>query len=278
MIRPTRTTLSAVALAIASTLGAAAPALAQGDGPELRLFSSTIVEDIRRTGEAAAEMETDVVGSIEEMDRQLELYSASGCEGVEDDSGCGEMRRQLGATYGRMLDAMAEALPPMKEAISRSRDGLQGSLSRELGRGQSPSELMTMLLEDGTAQPIGSRPGGGDGNSLSERFRQYHSLVAGSAGGARRGQGGLALTAADIFLDMQDAVEFIDMTQDQIARSQIFVELDGSMPALTAEMESTVESVKRTLFGESEGDRPAVASLPRTESAEPGAFESDLEL
>jgi len=269
-----------LAVACFAVFGAGAASAQQGaEGPELRLFSSTIVEDIRRTGEAAATMELDVIGSVEAMDRQLELYQASACDGAGQDQGCGEMRRQLTESYGAMLDAMGEALPQMEDAIARSRDGLQQSLVSQLGRGASSTELMTLLLDDGGGT-ASSRPTRSDGSTrLSERFRQYHSLVAGSSNGTRGGRGALAVTAADIYLEMQEASELIAITRDEIARAQIANDIELALPRLTDEMEATVEGVKRVLFGEGDAAAATVATPPpRTgDTVGPGDFESELE-
>ena len=166
----------ALCLGSALSVGLGSPAIAQNNtgGPELRLFSSSIVEDIRLTGEAAAEMELDVQGSIEAMDQQLSLYKASACESAGEDPGCGEMRRQLGQTYGAMLGAMETALPQMENAIKRSRDGLRQSLSRQIGRGTTPTSLQEMLLGDGEASTTTRRRPSkrGGGARLSQRLKQ----------------------------------------------------------------------------------------------------------
>lgn len=258
-------------------------AQSSADGPELRLFSSSIVEDIRLTGDAAARMELDVQSSIEAMDQQLSLYKASACETAGEDAGCGEMRRQLGQTYKAMLDAMEEALPGMEDAIQRSRDGLQQTLSRQLGRQTSPTDLQSLLLDNGgTPGGAARRPSrAGGGARLSERFRQYHSLVAGSSGTARRGRGALAVTAADIYLDMEEAADLIALTRDEIGRAQIYIDIDQAMPGLTGQMESTVEGVKRILFGESDqliGPDDPPQPLGNDDPDDPAAFQSELEL
>lgn len=278
----TRCSLAGVAILI--VMGGTSAAGAQGvTGPELRLFSSTIVEDIRRTGEAAETMESGVLEGIEHMDQQLALYKASNCESASDDSGCSEMRRQLGQSYGTMLDAMEEALPEMQSAITRSRDGLQGSLVAQIGRGLSPTGLQHLMLdEEGPEQSsAAARPERAGSSRLSQRFQQYYTLVAGAQGGIRGGRGALAVTAADIYLDMQEAAELIQLTSDEIARSQIMIDLDQAMPGMTEQMELTVDGVKRVLFGEEEGLADPTMQLPpvvaSSEDAPTGVFASPLE-
>lgn len=259
-----------VSIVLLSTAGFPAISQAQNaTGPELRLFSSTIVEDIRRTGEAAQNMESGVLESIEYMDQQISLYRASNCETAGEDAGCAEMRRQLGQSYGTMLDAMEGALPEMQSAIERSRDGLESSLATQIGRGLSPTGLQELMLDEGgPATPARrARSAGTGGAKLSQRFQQYYTLVAGSVGGTRNGKGALAVTAADIYLDMQEAAELIQLTSDEIARSQIFIDLDQAMPGLTDEMEMTVEGVKRVLFGEETGSGDPSVQPPPVETA-----------
>lgn len=250
-----------LALAISLAFGSQAGAMNKaGSGPELRLFSSTVVEDIRRTGDAAALMETDIQASIQGMDQQLELYQAAGCEAAGEDPGCSEMRRQLGQTYSLMLDAMDRALPEMEAAINRSRSGLKDSLSRQLGRSMTPTSIQTMMLDDGPRASVRSSRRSGAAGRLSERFEQYHRLVAGAAASGKRGRGALAVTASDIYLEMEEASQLIALTRDEIARAQLYVDIDNAMPGLTGQMEETVTGVKRILFGE--GEFAGVAAAP----------------
>lgn len=261
-------TRCAVLVAMASAIPLNANA--QGaTGPELKLFSSTIVEDIKRTSEAAESMESGVLESIEYMDQQLALYKASNCESAGEDSGCAEMRRQLSQSYGTMIDAMDAALPEMQSAIERSRDGLQKSLVSQIGRGLSPTNLQSMMLDENkpvqrTRSSSSSRPGGA---KLSKRFQQYYTLVAGSVGSSRRGRGALAVTASDIYMDMQEAAELIQLTTDEIARTKIHIDLEQAFPVMTEQMEVTVEGVKKILFGESDDAMLASIEPPPAELA-----------
>ena len=123
-----------------------------------------------------ASMETNIQSSIQAMGQQLELYQAAGCE-VLKKTGCGEMRRQLGQTYGVMLDAMDNALPDMESAINRSRSSLEETLGRQLGRSMSPTAIQDMMLDDGSRVDSRSNRRTNAGR-LSQRFEQYHRLVA----------------------------------------------------------------------------------------------------
>jgi len=233
-------------------MSATATAQQSGEGPELRLFSSDIVESIRSTSEAASTMESGMIEVIETMDRQMALFKASNCEDAgQSDSGCAEMRRQLMGSYGQMLNKMSEALPQMQQAIDRSRDGLKKSLGTQIGRKISATDLQELLLED-NAPRASSRQRRAGGSGLSKRFEQYFNLVAQNVGGVSSGRGALAVTAADMYLDMEEASEMIQITQDQIERTRLFVELEQVMPGMTEQMELTVAGAKTLLFGESD--------------------------
>lgn len=262
--------LTGCAMVVALATALPVSAIAQSaTGPELKLFSSTIVEDIRRTSEAAESMESGVLESIEYMDQQLALYKASNCESAGEDSGCAEMRRQLSQSYGTMIDAMDAALPEMQSAIERSRDGLKQSLVSQIGRGLSPTNLQSMMLDENKPHRSAkasarSRTGGA---KLSSRFQQYYTLVAGSVGSSRRGRGALAVTAADIYIDMEEASELIQLTTDEIARTKIHIDLEQAFPVMTEQMEVTVAGVKKILFGEADEAMLATIEPPPAEQA-----------
>ena len=68
--------------------------------PTIRLFPTTVVENIKQTGEAAKAMEQDLQSVIERLNQQEALYIASKCEGVGAEQGCSEIATQLSQTYG----------------------------------------------------------------------------------------------------------------------------------------------------------------------------------
>jgi hypothetical protein len=55
--------------------------------PTIRLFPTTVVEDLRQTSSVAKEMETGLQEVIGRLDQQQQLYEQSKCEGAENDSG-----------------------------------------------------------------------------------------------------------------------------------------------------------------------------------------------
>jgi hypothetical protein len=245
------------------------------DAPTIRLFPTTVVEEIRLTGQAAAALETGLQEIIGRLETQESLYREARCEGAEGDPGCERIARNLGATYLEMLEAMERQLPEMERAVNATRDGLEQRLRNELGNKLSPWMLQEMLLGADPAAPVAddSRPAlrGRSGLRLSERFRQYHELVSTSGGGADQS---MAVVAADIYLDMREAGALIARTRQEIARATLLEQLNQSFGRVTPEMQQVVGGVKRILFGESDA-RPIASPLP---SGEDAPWRSPLEM
>ena len=89
--------------------------------PTIRLFPTTVVEDLLQTSSVAREMETGLQEVIGRLDQQQQLYQQSKCEGAENDSGCQRLSRQLGATYLEMLGIMEQRLPDMEHTVNNTR-------------------------------------------------------------------------------------------------------------------------------------------------------------
>jgi hypothetical protein len=79
---------------------------ANADTPTIRLFPTTVVEDLRQTSSVAKEMETGLQEVIGRLDQQQQLYEESKSDGAESDPGCQRLAKQLGATYLDMLGIM----------------------------------------------------------------------------------------------------------------------------------------------------------------------------
>jgi len=257
---------------LAVSLGPAGATAA--DGPTIRLFPTTVLEDIQQTGQAAKNLETGLQDVIARLDQQQQLYRESKCEGAEDDPGCARIARQLGATYLEMLDVMGGQLPEMERTVNNTHASLQKRLRSELGQKMSPWTLQETLLgqrEGGAGQ---ARPGlrGRSGMRLSDRFRQYYQLVAHSRDSSGRS---LAVIASDIYLDMREASDLIARTREEINRARLMEQLNQSFGLVTPEMQEVVAGVKSILFGEEEVYAPIAGPPPLTE---PQAYESPLKL
>ena len=244
-------------------------------GPVMKLFPTTVLEDIRETGAAAETMEDNLQDVIASLDLQQQLYNESRCSGADEDPGCDRIARQLGATYLEMLESMEQRLPAMEEAVSNTRDSLAKRLKQELGQKSTSGKLQDLLLGRIESLPADGQNAalrGRSGIRLSNRFKQYYNLVATRNGSPTQS---LAVIASDIYLDMIDAGNLIAATREEISRAALMEQLNQSFGQITPEMNEVVSGVKSILFGEDELSTP-IASVP-DRSAE-RAFISPLEI
>ena len=275
-MRPLYISLTALLLTTGATVGLVDAAHATtpnrtGTGPVVRLFPTTVLEDIRETGQVAAEMENNLQEVIHRLDMQQQLYDESLCQGAEADAGCTRISKQLGATYLEMLEVMTERLPDMERAVESTRLSLQKRLKKELGQRTTPTTLQETLLGEDKAQVEEQRLAlrGRSGVRLSDRFKQYYNLVASNQKGAGKS---LAVVAADIYLDMDEASQLIAMTQQEISRAALMEQLNQSFGLITPEMAEVVNGVKRILFGETLEEGPIAAppfAIGQTEFTSP---------
>jgi hypothetical protein len=247
---------------------------ALGNTPTIRLFPTTVVEDLRQTGNVARDMETGLQEVIGRLDQQQQLYQESKCDGAENDSGCQRLARQIGATYLEMLNIMEERLPDMEHTVNNTRISLEKGLRNELGRKMTPWALQeTLIGKTSSAAETQSAPTlrGRSGMRLSERFKQYYQLVATSGS---KGDQSLAVLASDIYLDMEETSLLIERTRQEIARATLMEQLNQSFGIITPEMMEVVGGVKTILFGDEESQ--ALVAGPPPGSVEQ-AYRSPLE-
>ena len=225
---------------------------ANANTPTIKLFPTTVVEDLKQTGNVARDMETGLQEVIGQLDQQQVLYQESKCDGAENDSGCQRLARQIGATYLEMLTIMEERLPDMEHTVNNTRLSLEKGLRTELGQKMTPWTLQETLVggkaDAGTSQPAPTLRGR-SGMRLSERFKQYYQLVATSGA---KGDQSLAVLASDIYLDMEETSLLIQRTRQEIARATLMEQLNQSFGIITPEMVEVVGGVKSILFGDAE--------------------------
>ena len=242
------------------------PSQATANSPTIRLFPTTVVEDLRQTSAVAQEMETGLQEVIGRLDQQQQLYNESKCEGAENDPGCQRLAKQIGATYLDMLGIMEERLPDMEHTVNNTRLSLEKRLRSELGNKMTSWTLQETLLggnpRDGASTTSPSMRGR-SGMRLSERFKQYYQLVASSSSQSDQS---LAVLASDIYLDMEETSELIARTREEIARATLVEQLNQSFGTITPEMMEVVGGVKSILFGDDDS-RVQVAGPP------PGSIE-----
>ena len=120
-------------------------------GPEMRLFPTTILDDIKQTARIAEEMEHSLQDVIARLDLNQQLYVESRCEGADGDPGCERIKRQLGAAYLEMLEGMSNRLPEMEKAVNNALEGVENQriqLSIEIGDKIGDNRLLLGLLTD----------------------------------------------------------------------------------------------------------------------------------
>jgi len=248
---------------------------AVASAPTIKLFPTTVLEEIKHTGNVAAEMETGLQGVISQLDQQQQLYLDSKCEGNEGDPGCERIARQLGKRYLEMLDVMAGKLPEMEAAVNATSSSLEKRIRKELGQKKTAWTLQELLIgEEAGAAANASQPSlrGRSGMRLSDRFSQYYQLVARSGG---KTNSSLAVIAADIYLDMQETSSLIARTREEISRATLMEQLNQSFGTITPEMQEVVAGVKAILFGEEQDVMPM--AMPPAGPAT-GSFESALQM
>ena len=260
-----------IVLSLIPLVGMHSTALAK-TSPTLRLFPTTVVENIKHTSETARAMETDLQSVIERLNQQEELYIASKCEGAEAEQGCSEISSQLSQTYLEMLELMEERLPGMENSVRATNTSLERRIRKELGRKTTPRGLQKLLEKTPlkASEPARYKRRSG---KLSEKFRQYYRLVATAP---RSGSGGsLAAVAAEIYLDTQEVQDLIALTRDEISRSKLMIDLDQIYGIITPEMFEMVGRVKTIIFGET-GEEEGIPDPPRGDMK--AAYESPLEM
>jgi hypothetical protein len=223
------------------------------------LFPTTVLEEIKHTGDVAAQMETGLQTVIGRLDEQQKLYMQSKCEGNEGDPGCERIARQMGKSYLEMLAIMGDRLPEMETAVNNTSASLEKRLRSELGQKRTSWTLQELLVgaqsdsANKTDRPVLR---GRSGMRLSDRFHQYYKLVAHSGGEANSS---LAVIASDIYLDMQETSHLIASTREEISRATLMEQLNQSFGTITPEMQEVVAGVKSILFGEDETLMPMTA-------------------
>ncbi len=232
------------------TLILALQAQANTNTPTIRLFPTTVVEDLRQTSSVAQEMEAGLQEVIGRLDQQQQLYIESKCEGAENDPGCQRLAKQIGATYLDMLGIMEERLPDMEHTVNNTRLSLEKRLRTEIGIKMTSWTLQeTLLGGHSQTNPSAVSPSlrGRSGMRLSERFNQYYQLVASSSSQSDQS---LAVLASDIYLDMEETSVLIARTREEIARATLIEQLNQSFGTITPEMMEVVGGVKSILFGD----------------------------
>lgn len=247
-------------LVICGLLLSAPSGNSHAQAPTIKLFPTTVIEEIKHTSNIASEMETGLQSVIKRLDQQQKLYTDSKCDGNDGDPGCDAIAQQLSATYLSMLEVMGEKLPEMEAAINTTSNSLEKRIRKELGHKRSAWSLQELLLDDKEVKGKTAQPSlrGRSGMRLSDRFNQYYKLV--SRPGSRA-DSSLAVVASDIYLDMQEASRLIARTREEINRATLMGQLNQSFGVVTPEMQEIVVGVKTILFGEGDESLPSAEAV-----------------
>ena len=255
-LKATRIAVLCPSLAMIILVG---PTFADTKSPTIRLFPTTVVEDLRQTSSVAQEMETGLQEVIGQLDQQQQLYQESKCDGAEDDPGCKRLAKQIGATYLDMLGIMEDRLPDMEHTVNNTRLSLEKRLRSELGNKMTSWTLQETLLGGNPPKDASAPTPSLRGMRLSERFSQYYKLVASSSSQTDQS---LAVLASDIYLDMEETSLLIARTREEIARATLIEQLNQSFGTITPEMMAVVGGVKSILFGDDTNFAPISGPPP----------------
>ncbi|ADE14671.1 hypothetical protein Nhal_1530 [Nitrosococcus halophilus Nc 4] len=218
--------------------------------PTIRLFPTTVIENVKEAGQVARDMEISLQDVIADMEQQWKLYQESKCEGYEGDEGCSQISQQMGNKYLEMLSLMDSQLPQIEHSVQATIDSLENRLRQELGQKLTARDLQEVLVSEtaGDNQLSNRKSRRHSSGRLSERFRQYYNLVLQAS--SHTGGNSVALAAADIYLDSKEVLELIQLTQGEINRARLMIELRNQFGSVTPEMHEVVTGVKKILLGE----------------------------
>lgn len=236
-------------------------------GPGVSLFPSSVRENIKFTQETAATMETNLQAVIGDLDLQMQAYQESQCEGDVSDPGCTQIKTNIANTFKSMLEQLDDSLPDMERAVTQTNEGLSARLGNEVGRKMTPRDLQKNLLR--AASNKTSAKGSTRRSRMSQNFSRYLELVRTNS------STDLTSLAAEIYLDTQQSLEFIQLTKAEIESALVTIELEQFFGDITDEMLGTVSGVKALLFGDTEAV-DIIAGPP--EDGEEPEFSSPWEL
>jgi len=234
--------------------------------PELEIFSKEIVQNIKQTSEVAGAMEQSLKDIISRLEKQEELFKAAHCDTDGKDMGCEQLRSQLADSYLEMLDLMEERLPKIEQSLKSTHKSLQKRIYKQMGKNRTAAGLQDLVKK--SANPSHSPTLGK--RALSKRVSKYYALVRNGS------QGSLSVVAAELYLDSNEVIELISLIREEIGRSRLMVEIGQTWGIVSPEMQTTVQGVKSTIFGEEITQNGQISKL--TASNHTSNYQSPLEL
>lgn len=213
--------------------------------PTIKLFPTTVKENMRQSKNDAKEMERNLETVIANMEKKSALFKASKCDGAEPDPGCAEQLKQLGEDYIKLAGKIETFLPKIQQSIDHTKRSLHKSIRKEMGR-RSVWAIQESVMAN-TQKPKETRTSSRRGMGMAARFSRLLKLME-----LRKGQS-MEVLAAEIYLDLKDTSQIINQTQLHIANARNQLELGVDL-IITDEMMATVDGVKTLLFGEDDAD------------------------
>ena len=250
-----------------------ASVMAATPAPTIKLFPTTVVENLNDMSMTAKAMEEDLHTVILDLEAQIALYQEAQCDGAESDEGCRAIIDQLGGKYGELLSKMEDNLPDMEQAVKQTSKSLKTNLRNKLGLIMTPRQLQIKIMKKHSLTSPASQSRSRRKLALSDRFKSYHQLV--SMGSRVNGGGSLVEVAANIYLDTKEVIDLIGLTREEIGRARLMVQLNKLYGVVTPEMIEVVGGVKSVLFGEAVETATVPDQLPQVAQ---GYYQSPLEL
>ena len=236
-------------LALSQATALAALQQDQQARPKINLFTTSVVESLSQTSQAARDMESGMYEVVSRLDKQNQAYQGTNCEN-SDDKGCLQLRGAIRTTYKSMLDVMQASIPDMRRSLEATTNSMGGSLRGEIGRKQTPGDVQRILAGRSTSQQAIDVTSGGSPRQgkLSKMFARYYELV--KRGGNQ--SDALPVLASQIYLDSMQSLYFLDLLEAEIGSQSTELVLELEWGELTDQISATVGDVKALLWGETD--------------------------
>lgn len=241
--------------------------------PTINLFPGSVIEQIKQTAEASRSLEASAEGLIQQLDQQRQLYEASKCDEASfGDKGCSDLKKNMRNTFIQILDEVEAKMPVMQRTMETTAQGLQQSIRTKVGR-MNPRQLESLLSGGGDSVADQRKKRGRKQGTLSSRLNRIYQLVTTNKGKNNH------LKAAGLYLDSKEALEYIDLIQQEIAQAKTDAALSDALGDFDADTLSSVDSVKALLYGDSdEAESPLPVALPVTEDTSADSAVLDMTL
>lgn len=216
-------------------------------GPKINLFPQSVISEFQSSIEATQSMEEKLQPIIKQMELSQEQIEASQCDTTSSDAGCNQHKKVIQQQFINMLNEIEKSLPAVEKSLKATNQSLGKSIKRSFST-FTPRELQKQILqgkksaEDKVIDRIRAKSGRA---TFSQRLKQYNDIV--SASGSSNS---LTKTAAEMYLDTSESLEYISAIREQIVMAKSQAQIDLSMNQLSDEMVSTVSWAKSFIFGD----------------------------